>query len=153
MEYVLDELDKSILRELSTGIFSYAELAKTCNVTRNTIYRRVNRLENQGVISRKIMGFVDFSKLGLSAVIVGVDVNSEDIDKAIEMVKQQPKVNFIWRTYGSHHLVMVLTCESGYEGPTIDELRASVAKIGVKVSHIDISVGYKWEKINFVPYW
>lgn len=149
MDTVLDELDKRILHELCTGIYSYDELARACNVTRNTIYRRVNRLEQLRIISRRIMAIPDFSKLGLSAILIGMDVNIADTDKIIEVVKQQPDVKFLWKTYGDHQIVALITCERGFEGPAITEFRKSVAKLGVNAMHI--SVGYEWGKINFVP--
>jgi DNA-binding Lrp family transcriptional regulator len=95
------------------------------------------------------MAIPDFSKLGLSAILIGMDVDVEDNDKVIEAVKQQPKVKFLWKTYGDHQVVVIMTCERGFEGQAITELRNSVAKLGVNAMHI--SVGYEWEKIDFVP--
>ena len=151
MSDILDELDKRILRELCTGISSYDDLAQACNVTRNTIYRRVNRLENLQVISRKIMAIPDFSKLGLSAVLVGLDFNPEENNKIMDAVEELPRVKLVWRTYGDHQLILIMTCEKGFEGQAIEELRNAVAKLGV--NHMHISVGYEWGKINFVPCW
>lgn len=45
MKIVLDELDKEIIHHICNGILSYTELGGLCNVGRNTIYRRMNRLE------------------------------------------------------------------------------------------------------------
>ena len=148
MQNVVDELDKRILHELCSGIHSYDELARTCSVTRNTVYRRISRLERIQVISRRIMAIPNFSKLGLSAILIGLDVSSGDVDMVMKAIEQRP-VLFLWKTYGDHQIVVVMTCERGFEGQAISEFRRSVAKLGVNDMHV--SIGYEWGKISFVP--
>jgi len=48
MSIELDELDFKLLKYICTGFYSYDELAKLCGVGRNTVYRRINRLEKMG---------------------------------------------------------------------------------------------------------
>lgn len=47
MSIVLDELDKKVLHEICSGINSYDDLAKILNVTRGTVYRRIEKLEKK----------------------------------------------------------------------------------------------------------
>jgi DNA-binding Lrp family transcriptional regulator len=150
MKSDLDELDKRILRELCTGIYSYDQLAQTCGVTRNTIYRRVDKLEKLHFISKKIMAIPDFATLGLSAIIIGMDLGYQDTNKVIDTIKLHPDAKFLWRTYGEHQTVLVMVCGKGCEGGAIDKLRQILAKFDLSKMHI--SIGFAWEKIEFSPF-
>lgn len=78
-----------ILRYLSKGLYSYEDLAKHCGVGQNTVYRRITKLEKEGVIKRIIMAIPDFSKIGFSAVFIGMNLNTKDIDRAVSFLKIQ----------------------------------------------------------------
>ncbi|MEM1838947.1 MAG: winged helix-turn-helix transcriptional regulator [Candidatus Bathyarchaeia archaeon] len=60
---MIDQLDMKILRYMCEGLYSYEDLARLCGTSRNTVYRRVARLEKDGVIRKIIMAIPDFSKL------------------------------------------------------------------------------------------
>jgi DNA-binding Lrp family transcriptional regulator len=150
VEIVLDELDKRIIHELCTGIYSYDQLAQACKVTRNTIYRRVDRLEKAHVISKRIMAIPNFEKLGLSAICIGMDVAYEQMDNVIDIIKQQADTKFLWRTYGPHQLVLVMVCEKGCEGAAIAKL--GKALVAFKIAKMDVSIGFVWEKMDFAPH-
>lgn len=79
----VDDLDRKIIHYICTGFYSYADLAKLCKVGRNTIYRRVKRLEETHIIKRKLSALPNFKKLNLSAVIVGLNLEVKDVEKAI----------------------------------------------------------------------
>lgn len=83
MKEELDSLDRKILQQICGGVYSYDEIAKSCNAGRNTIYRRIEKLEDTGVITRRIGAFPNFEKLNLSAVIVGINVRTVDIEGAV----------------------------------------------------------------------
>jgi DNA-binding Lrp family transcriptional regulator len=150
MGIVLDELDKRILHELCTGIYSYDQLAHACNVTRNTIYRRVGRLEKAHAISKRVMAIPDFQKLGLSAICIGINVAYEHLEDVISIIKQQVDTKFLWRTYGIHQCVFVMACEKGCEGAAIAKLRQALVKFQIAEMHV--SIGFIWEKMDFTPY-
>jgi len=116
-----DDLDKKIINHFSSGIYSYDDMAKTFGVTRGTIYRRVDRLEKEKIIEKKIMGLPNFGKLNLSSIILGMEcVNPALTEKALEFVKEMPHVKLLWKTYGTYDWVAVLSCEVGCEGKTIN---------------------------------
>lgn len=68
----IDDLDKKILQNLSVGVESYQQLAKTCNITRNKLYRRIASLENRGIINlaknEKVASQDNFSGILLEAI-------------------------------------------------------------------------------------
>jgi len=149
MRVILDELDRNIMHHLCSGIYSYNDLAKICNVTRGTVYRRVNKLENMHVISRKIMGIPDYTKLDLSAICIGMDVAHENMEKVIELLKRQPSVKFLFKTYGTHNVILIMIGDKGEEGQTIYDLREKLENL--KINSFDVSIGFSWEKIDFAP--
>ncbi len=150
MTIVLDELDKKIMHELCTGIHSYEDLAKTCNVTRGTIYRRIEKLERMHMISKKIMAIPNLQELNLTAICFGMNVAYEDLDKTIETIKTIPNVKFLWRTYGEHQIILIIVCEKGCEGDAITNLSKSISKY--RIANFDISIGFRFEKIEYSPY-
>ena len=150
MPVVLDELDRKILHEICSGISSYDYLAKTLNVTRGTVYRRIEKLEKNNVIEKKIMAIPNFKVLNPSAICIGMAVAYDDTEKAIEALCQLPHVKLLWKSYGVHNIVAVLICEKGSEGETITSLRQLLSKF--RTSEYHISIGFEWDKVDIAPY-
>lgn len=152
MKIVLDELDKKIMSYLCRGTYSYKELGKLCRVGRSTIYRRIDRLEKIGVISKRIMAIPNFTKLNLTAIGITMDISQSDVDRVIEVLKGLPKVKLLWRSYGSYNITVVKVCEKGNEGESISKIREILEKMEVKINKFDASVSFTWEKVNLDPY-
>jgi len=95
----LDELDRKIILNLSRGVHSYAEIAKKCGVGKNTVYRKINRLESKNIIDRKSKALPNFTNPNLSAICVITDMPQSDVDKVLRILKRQPQVKFLWRTF------------------------------------------------------
>jgi DNA-binding Lrp family transcriptional regulator len=146
----IDELDKKIIQEMGKGINSYEALGKKCNVTRSTIYRRVTRLEEMKVITRQTRVILDFEKLDRIAVAIGINVAQKDEQKVIDALKKCDEVKMMWRTYGSHNLILIIICSKGDEGNEINKLRALLEEFTVK--SVDICVGFGWEKMDMTPF-
>jgi len=152
MKEVIDDLDRKIVRYVSNGVYSYNELGKLCDAGRNTVYRRIDKLEKMGIITRKIMAFPNFEKLDLSAVIIGMDVNPVDLDRTVDFLKKQHQVKFLWKTYGTHDLVFTIICDKGDVGTCIYNLRRALEKLDVRPTKFDASTSISWEKIDLSPY-
>ena len=146
----LDELDKRIIQSMSRGVYSYDELAEKLQVTRSTIYRRISRLEEMHIISRQIMGVPDYTRLGLSAIVVGLNIAHEDAAAAADLLVRQDNIKLVWTTYGKHDLIVILVCEKGCEGQAIFDFREKLAKL--RVTGFDISIGFSWGKVDLSPY-
>ena len=68
MSIKLDELDKKILNILQNNAdLGYSELAKMLNVSPSTIYLRIKKLKDLGIIKR-IIALVDYTKLGYEII-------------------------------------------------------------------------------------
>ncbi len=142
----LDKLDKRILQDLSSGISSYEELARTCKVTRNTVYRRIAALERRGIIKNTIRCNVNFDQLGITPICVAIKIAQMDLDKACKLLSAHKNVRLLLRTFGSHNLNFIAFCQKGQEGEVIESI--NVALENLSVSDIDISVGFVWEKTD-----
>jgi len=152
MRMEVDDLDRKIVNFVCNGVYSYDELASLCNASRNTIYRRIDKLEKLGIIKRRIMAFPNFEKLNFSAVIFGVNVNPKDLDRTVDFLKRQPQVKFLWKTYGTHDLVFAIICDKGDVGTCIYNLRKALEKMEVTTVQLDSSTSISWEKIDLSPY-
>jgi DNA-binding Lrp family transcriptional regulator len=146
----LDALDKLIIQHLSTGINSYEQLAQTCGVTRNTIYRRINFLENNGIIKNTIKCTLNFEQLGITPVIIGAEVPIIDLDRTLNLLSAHRNVRFLWRTYGEFTVSLVAFCQKGQEGELIQSIRAIFESINIM--NIKVSTGFVWEKMEFSPF-
>ena len=152
MKYELDDLDKKIIVQFSKGVHSYAELAEECGVVRNTVYRRINRLEAEEVIDRKVRAIPNFTKLNLSAICVMMDISQSEVNRVIEFLKKQSQVKFLWRTFGAYNVTTVILCNQGEEGLCVSKLREALEKMRVTLNKFEVSVSFTWEKIDFSPY-
>ena len=152
MSGAIDDLDRKIVRYICNGVHSYDELGKLCNAGRNTVYRRIDKLEKMGIITRRIMAFPNFEKLNLSAVIIGMDVNPGDLDRTADFLKRQHQVKFLWKTFGTHDLVFTIICDKGDVGTCIYNLKKALEKLEVQPTKFDASTSFSWEKIDLSPY-
>lgn len=146
----LDQLDKRILQHLSEGISSYEELARECNVTRNTIYRRMAALEKSGITQKTTRISINYDKIGISRINIALNVKQQKQEEIISVLKTHEKVKYLFKTYGTHNIVMVVLCDKGEEGTAINEVKEIAERYGA--SQIDVSVCFSWEKADSTPF-
>ena len=84
------------MHEICSGINSYDDLAATLNVTRGTIYRRIEKLEEMHAITKKIMAIPDYRNLNLSAIFIGMDAVYDDMDKVINAIRALCDTVFVY---------------------------------------------------------
>ena len=152
MSAVLDDLDKKIISYVCGGIYSYNNLAKQLGVSRATIYRRIERMEESEFITRMVMAIPNFTKLGLTAITIALDISHSDKDRVIEFLKHSPKVKFLWRSYGNFNITAVIICDKGEEGDCISKLRHHLEEMGVNIRKFEAAVSFAWEKVDLNPY-
>ncbi|MFX1487172.1 MAG: Lrp/AsnC family transcriptional regulator [Promethearchaeota archaeon] len=148
----IDEIDRKIVKYVSKGIYSYEELAKLCDVSRNTIYRRLDSLEKREIIQRRIMAQPNFERLNLAVVIFGMNVSPKDLDKAADYLKGLTNVNFLWKTYGTHDIVFAIICDKADVGTCIQNLKKALEERDITITRLDSSTSISWEKIDLSPY-
>ena len=94
---------------------SYADIAETADVSKPTVRKYINKLEEEGVI----VGYsadVDPKKLsGQSIALVGVDVASERYVEATRALKELESVRSLYTSSGDHMLMAEVRASDGDE--------------------------------------
>ncbi len=147
---IVDDLDKRLLQHLSSGISSYEELARNCNVTRNTVYRRIAVLERNGIIKKTVRSIIDYNQLEIASLCIAVTVAESKQEEALALLRNHKYVKFLWRTFGHHNIVAIVFCSKGKEGEILHDLTKSLEEFGA--SAIVVAVGFKWDKMDFAPF-
>ncbi|MEO2152669.1 MAG: Lrp/AsnC family transcriptional regulator [Thermococcus sp.] len=131
-------VDLRILKLLAKNArLTYKELAELLGTTRQRISRRMNRLEQNGVILKYTV-IPNYDALGYIHVILGVTVRPEvDVGELIATLKEDENVKIIQRALGSHNLVIHII------GPKdMRELEKIIAEVTKKIpgiEHLDIT--------------
>ena len=90
----------------------------------------VEELERKSVIRRKVIAIPDFDKLGLSAVIIGMDMYPNELERVVPLLKEHDRVKLLWKTYGTHDIVLAILCDRDDIGRCIHDLRKELAELG-----------------------
>lgn len=145
----LDETDKKIITHLCQGVKSYSQLAEIVGVSRNTVYRRVKKLEEKNAVKEKNITIPNFGEIGYYFALIGMDVSPEDLDDALEFLKDHDKVKLLWKTYGFYEIIILLISEKDELGNSVNEIRGELEKRNIEVRRYGVSPGISWEKLDF----
>jgi Lrp/AsnC family transcriptional regulator for asnA, asnC and gidA len=109
-----DATERRILSALEEDAqASYAEIAERAGVSKPTVRKYINRLEDEGVI----VGYsadVDPKKLsGISIALVGIDVASERYVEATRELADLDAVEALFSSSGDHMLMAELRAADG----------------------------------------
>lgn len=155
----IDELDKRIISVLSkNSAVSYSTLADRVNTSRNTAYRRVKRLRNKGILldeaeSDRIVDISKLNQLGISILLVRLNVNAEDVDITGELLEDLEEVKMIMESYGKFNFILLLMLERDEERSYLRDLRNKMSDSGIVVNNLETSQITTLKKIDFsLPY-
>ncbi|MCL5777268.1 Lrp/AsnC family transcriptional regulator [Limibaculum sp. FT325] len=100
----LDDIDRRILRELQRdAALAVEEVGARVGLSRNACWRRIRRLEEEGVIRARV-ALVDPEALGLGlTVFVAVRTDRHDpewLDAFCRAVRDMPEIQGVYRTSG-----------------------------------------------------
>jgi Lrp/AsnC family transcriptional regulator len=100
----IDRLDREILRLLSVdSSLSLADIAAKVGLTPTPCWKRIRRMEQDGIIKRRV-AILDPDKVGLPvSVFVAVetaDHSSEWLDRFAKVIETTPEVVDAWRMSG-----------------------------------------------------
>jgi Lrp/AsnC family transcriptional regulator len=106
----IDGTDRRILGELQRdGTLSVDQLSERINLSRNACWRRVKRLEAEGVISGRV-ALVDAEKLGLGLqVMIMIKTNNHErdwLEKFRKAVAGFPEITGVYRMTGDLDYVL-----------------------------------------------
>ncbi|WP_297535909.1 Lrp/AsnC family transcriptional regulator [Thermococcus sp.] len=134
----INGIDLRILKLLSKNArLTYKELAELLGTTRQRISRRMNRLEQSGIILKYTV-IPNYDALGYIHVILGVTIKPEvDIDEIVEKLKKNEHIKIIQRALGSHNLVLHIIGPKDMK--ELEKIIASVTKEIPGIDHLDIT--------------
>jgi Lrp/AsnC family transcriptional regulator len=100
----LDRVDREILRLLSLDAsMSLADIAEKVGLTATPCWKRIRRMEQDGVILRRV-AIIDADKVGLPvSVFVAIetaDHSSEWLSKFADVIRDTPEIVDAWRMSG-----------------------------------------------------
>jgi Lrp/AsnC family transcriptional regulator len=142
----LDEFDRTILRVLqSDSSLSVDDLAAKVNLSRNACWRRVKRLEDEGIIKGRV-ALVDAAKVnaGLTVVIsVRTSQHSAEwAERFRDMVRRTPEIVGAYRTAGDIDYILRARVP---DVAAYDRLYKSLIS---KVDMMDVSASFVMEELK-----
>lgn len=104
----VDETDLEILRELKKDARqSYREIAEKIKVAEGTVYNRVGKLKEMGVL-RGFMADIDYGKLGYDmTAIIGLKVGGGKLSQIEEKISKEPNVSAVYDVTGEYDALVV----------------------------------------------
>jgi len=104
----IDYVDISILKELQAdGRMSFREIAEKLKVAEGTVYNRVNKLKETGVI-RSFLVDIDYSKLGYDlTAVIGVKVRGGHLPEIEARISKSKNVTAVYDVTGEYDAIVV----------------------------------------------
>ncbi|MBD3262423.1 MAG: AsnC family transcriptional regulator [Candidatus Altiarchaeales archaeon] len=104
----IDDLDVRILEKLKDDARkSFRDMAEELSVAEGTIYNRVNKLREAGVL-RGFIADIDYAKLGYDlTALIGVIVKGGHLPEIEEKISEEENVSAVYDVTGEYDAVVV----------------------------------------------
>ena len=123
-EIPLDDLDRRLVAALRThGRAPVAELARRLGVTRTTVTKRLERLEEHGVVLGYTVVLAQEADAGAIRAISHLAIEGRNMRSAIETLRGMPEVTGLHATNGEWDLIAELTV------PTLADVDRTLSRI------------------------
>ena len=134
----IDEIDAKILTTLlKDARTSFAEIARNCGVTTNSIIKRFYKLKQSGVINGTALR-VNIKKFKYNmAASIDLNIDAYEVPNIIEWLTKVPNIISTYQLIGKYNVHASLLAKSIYE---INEIRdqikmqKGVRRVGISVS-------------------
>jgi len=146
---VMDELDRRLITELAKDARqSSAELSRKLGVSETTVRRRIEHLEEHGVIT--FTAILNPAKLGYSIIaIIALEVDLGSIDKVSESLALCPNVRYVSLCTGNHDLFIGTWFHSSAE--LTQFVKDYLAKVpGIRKSETFVILDVKKDEIGWL---
>jgi len=143
----IDDTDRKLLQNLQVdATLSLEALSEICGVSLNTCWRRVQRLEKDGIIERRV-ALIDNEKIGLPLTVF-VSVRTDDhsaawAKKFSSAVQSMPEIVEFYRLAGQVDYIMKIIARSVADYDRIYQRLISKVKLS------DVSASFAMEKMKF----
>ena len=102
----LDDIDETILSYLhENGRESLDEIAGKMNLSDQEVRERVERMEEEGVITKYTV-LTDPTKLGYISVAFGISTDPNRTDETAQKLKDHENVYKLWIVSGKHNIIV-----------------------------------------------
>jgi Lrp/AsnC family transcriptional regulator, regulator for asnA, asnC and gidA len=104
----IDELDLALIKELQAdGRRSFRDIAEKLKVAEGTVYNRVNKLKEEGVIKNFLVD-VDYSKLGYDlTAVIGVRAKGGHLPEIETKIAKEKNVTAVYDITGEYDAIVV----------------------------------------------
>lgn len=104
----MDELGLKILQLLQRNArLSYREIARELNVAVGTVYNRIKRMEEKGVI-RGFCVALDYEKVGFGlTAVIGIKARGREIVRIEREIAKNPRVMQVYDVTGEYDIIAV----------------------------------------------
>jgi Lrp/AsnC family transcriptional regulator for asnA, asnC and gidA len=104
----VDEIDLKILKEFqSDARQSYRDIAEKLKIAEGTVYNRVNKLKEMGII-RKFIVDINYSKLGYDLIaIIGIRGKGGHLPEIEEKISKEKNVTTVYDVTGEYDAIAV----------------------------------------------
>jgi len=108
MSEKIDDVDINIIRELQKDARqSYREIAEKLNVAEGTVYNRMNKLKELGVL-KKFIPDINFAKLGYDlTALIGIMVEGGHLPEIEKEIAAEPNVTAVYDVTGEYDAIIV----------------------------------------------
>jgi len=133
----LDDTSKFIISELQKdGRTTYTELAQHLKITPAAVKERVERLIEKKII--KVSALVNTDKFYPVTAGIGLEADSEGLDKIARKMKNCPLVLNMIKTSGMHNLVMNMVAEDVMH---LEKTLSNHIRNVPGVRHLEVNIG------------
>jgi Lrp/AsnC family transcriptional regulator for asnA, asnC and gidA len=104
----IDDIDLNIIKQLQyDGRRSFREIAEKLKVAEGTVYNRVSKLRDQGVL-RNFIADVDYAKLGYDlTAVIGVIVKGGHLPEIEGKIAKERNVTAVYDVTGEYDAIVV----------------------------------------------
>ncbi|MEM0350208.1 MAG: Lrp/AsnC family transcriptional regulator [Archaeoglobaceae archaeon] len=109
----IDEIDLAILRELQEDARkSLKEIAEKVGVAEGTVYNRINKMKNLGII-KKFIPVIDYPMLGYDiTAVIGITAEGGQIVEIEEEIAKERNVTAVYDVTGDFDILVVAKFEN-----------------------------------------
>lgn len=132
-----DDIDIKVLRNLQKDArTNFADIAKECSVSVDTIIKRLQHLEKNGVVKGTTI-LLEPRRMGMDCLAsLEVNVDVVDVYEVVAVIKKQPGVVFCTPTMGMQNIFAIAVLQSMKE---LNVLRESIKGI-TQVNELKTSI-------------
>ncbi len=137
----IDETDKEIIRALETdGRASFREIAEDLEVSEGTVYNRVKKMEEEGIIK----GFsvrADSMKLGKTLeAVIGLKVDGGHLVEVEEKLSEEEPVRCVYDVTGQYDVILIGRFETRAELNEFVKKTLSLEHVERSSTHLVLNV-------------